>query len=264
MPDMEKPFSIYCDASGQGLGYVLMQDDHVVAYASRQLRTHEEKYPTQDLELAAVVHALKIWRHYIIGKRCEVYSDHKSLKYIFTQPDLNLRQQRWSELIKDYDLGINYHPGKANVVADALSRRSHLNMLATRELLPEFCTEFEKLNIGWVLNAEVIEMEVDSLLEQDIRKGQHEDAKIQEIKEQIKEDKAPGFSIDDQGTLRYKKRICISEIKEIRESILRESQELAYSIHPGSTKMYHDLKSRYWWYGMKRAIAEYVALCDNC
>jgi hypothetical protein len=117
-----------------------MQDGHVVAYASRQLRKHEEKYPTHDLELAAVVHALKIWRHYIIGKRCEVYSDHKSLKYIFTQPDLNLRQRRWLELFKDYDLGINYHPDKANVVADALSIRSHLNMLATRELLPEFRT----------------------------------------------------------------------------------------------------------------------------
>jgi hypothetical protein len=140
MPDMGRPFSIYCDASGQGLGCVLMQDGHVVAYASRQLRKHEEKYPTHDMELAAVVHALKIWRQYIIGKRCKVYSDHKSLKYIFTQPDLNLRQRRWLELIKDYDLGINYHPGKANVVADALSKRSHLNMLATRELLPEFCT----------------------------------------------------------------------------------------------------------------------------
>jgi hypothetical protein len=92
MHDMEKPFSIYCDASGQGLGCVLMQDGHIVVYASRQLRKHEEMYLTHDLELAAVVHALKIWRHYIIGKRCEVYSDHKSLKYIFTRPDLNLRQ----------------------------------------------------------------------------------------------------------------------------------------------------------------------------
>jgi hypothetical protein len=121
MPNMEKPFSVYCDASEQGLGCVLMQDGHVVAYASRQLRKHEEHYPTQDLELATVVHALKIWRHYLIDKRCEIYSDHKSLKYIFTQPDLNLRQIRWLELIKDYDLGINYHPGKANVVAAALS-----------------------------------------------------------------------------------------------------------------------------------------------
>jgi ribonuclease HI len=92
MPDIEKPFSIYCDASGQGLGCVLMQNGHVVVYASRQFRKHEEKYPNHDLELTAMVHALKIWRHYIIGKRCEVYSDHKSLKYIFTQPDLNLRK----------------------------------------------------------------------------------------------------------------------------------------------------------------------------
>jgi hypothetical protein len=92
MPDMERPFSIYCDASGQGLGCVLMQDCHILAYASRQLRKHEEKYLTHDLKLAAIVNTLKIWRHYIIGMRCEVYSDQKSLKYIFTQPDLNLRQ----------------------------------------------------------------------------------------------------------------------------------------------------------------------------
>jgi hypothetical protein len=120
MPNMEKLFSIYCDASGQGLGCVLMQDDHVVTYAPRQLGKHEVHYPTHNLELAAIVHALKIWRHYLMGKRCVLYTDHKSLKYIFTQSTLNLRQRRWLELIKDYDLGINYHPRKANVVADAL------------------------------------------------------------------------------------------------------------------------------------------------
>ena len=108
LPDVTKKFDIYCDASRQGLGCVLMQEGQVVAYASRQLRKHEENYPTHDLELAAVVHALKIWRHYLIGHRCEIYSDHKSLKYIFTQNDLNLRQRRWLELIKDYDLGINF------------------------------------------------------------------------------------------------------------------------------------------------------------
>jgi hypothetical protein len=171
MPDIEKPFLIYCDASAQGLGCVLMQDVHVVAYASRPLRKHEEKYLAHDLELVAMLHALKIWRHYIIGKRCEVYSDHKSLKYIFTQPYLNLRQRIWLKLIKNYDLGINYHLGKADVVVDALSRRSHLNMLETRELLPEFCKEFEKPNLEWVSNTEVITMEVDSTLEHDIQKG---------------------------------------------------------------------------------------------
>jgi hypothetical protein len=127
MPDMENPFSIYCDASGHGLGCVLMQDGHMVAYASRQLRKHEVNYLTHDLQLAAVVHALKIWRHCLMGKRCEVYTDNKSLKYIFTQSNLNLRQRRWLELIKDYDLGINYNLGKANVVADALSRRFHVS-----------------------------------------------------------------------------------------------------------------------------------------
>jgi hypothetical protein len=129
MPDIQKSFSIYCDASRQGLGCVLMQEGHVVAYASRQLRKHEVNYPTHDLELAVVVHALKIWRHYLIGKKTEIYTDHKSLKYIFTQQDLNLHQRRWLELIKDYDLNINYHLGKANVVADALSRKSYCNVL---------------------------------------------------------------------------------------------------------------------------------------
>jgi hypothetical protein len=108
---------------------VLMQDGHVVAYASHQLRKYEVNYLTHDLELAAIVHVLKIWRHYLMGNRCELYTDHKSLKYIFTQSNLNLRQIRWLELIKDYDLEINYHPVKANVVANALSRRSHVSQL---------------------------------------------------------------------------------------------------------------------------------------
>ena len=99
-----------------------MQDGKVVAYASRQLRKHEENYPTHDLELAAVIHALKECRHFLLGNRCEIYTNHKSRKNIFTQPELNLRQRRWLELVKDYDVGIHYHPGKANVVADALSR----------------------------------------------------------------------------------------------------------------------------------------------
>jgi hypothetical protein len=105
-----------------------MQEGRVIAYASRQLRQHELNYPTHDLELAAVVHALKIWRHYLFGQRCDIYIDHKSLKYIFTWSELNMRQRRWLELVKDYDLEIHYHPGKAIVVADALSRKSYVNM----------------------------------------------------------------------------------------------------------------------------------------
>jgi hypothetical protein len=137
LPDLTKKFGIHCDASRQGLGCVLMQEGHVVCYASRQLRKHEENYPTRDLEQAAIVHALKIWRHYLIGHHCEIYSDHKSLKYIFTQDDLNLRQHRWLELIKDYDLGINYHPGKTNVVADPLSRKKYCNTTFAKIMQPD-------------------------------------------------------------------------------------------------------------------------------
>jgi hypothetical protein len=165
MPNMEKPFSIYCDASGQGLGCVLMQDGHVVAYASWQLRKHEVNYPTHDLKLATIVHALKIWRHILMGKRCELYMDHKSLKYIFAQSDLNLRQRRWSELIKDYDLRINYHLGKAILVADALSQRSHANHFIVKSIPSELCDDFAKLKI--VANTEVVEMEVGQEIQRD-------------------------------------------------------------------------------------------------
>jgi hypothetical protein len=133
-------------------------------------------YLTHDLELATVVHVIKIWRHYLMGKRCELYTNHKSLKYMFMQPDLNLRQMRWLELIKDYDHGINYHPEKANVIADALSRRSDANHLIVKSIPSELCDEFSKLKI--MANTEVIEMEVSSSLLQEIRKGQLEDKKI--------------------------------------------------------------------------------------
>jgi hypothetical protein len=178
MSDMEKSFSIYCDASGKGLGCVLMQNDRVVAYASRQLRKHEVNYPTHDLELADVVHALKIWRHYLMGKSCEMYTDHKSLKYIFTESNLNLRQRIWLELIKDYDLEINYHPGKANMVTDTLSRRSHVSQLVVDSMPFELCEEFDKLNLTIVANIEAMEMEVGSSLLQEIQKDQVEDEKI--------------------------------------------------------------------------------------
>ncbi|KAI3732759.1 hypothetical protein L1987_63967 [Smallanthus sonchifolius] len=123
LPEGNEDLVVYSDASGQGLGCVLMQRGRVIAYASRQLKVHEVNYPTHDLELAAVVFALKFWRHYLYGVKFTIYSDHKSLKYFFEQKELNMRQRRWLELLKDYDCEIMYHPGKANVVADALSRK---------------------------------------------------------------------------------------------------------------------------------------------
>jgi hypothetical protein len=168
------------------------------------------------------------------------------------------------ELIKDYDLGINYHPGNANVVADALSLRSHVSQLVVDSMPFELCEEFDKLNLMIAANTEAMEMVVGSSLLQEIQRGHLEDEKVQEIKRNIREEKSPGFLEDDEGVLWYKGRICVPNVKELKDKILCESHEFAYSIHHGGNKMYHDLKATYWWYGMKRDVAEYVALCDTC
>ena len=124
VPKQGQRYTVYCDASKDGLGCVLMQSGRVVAYGSRQLKNHKQNYPTHDMELTTIVLALKIWRHYLYGEQFEVFLDHKSLKYIFTQRDLNMRQRRWMKYLEDYDFTLHYHLGKANVVADALSRKS--------------------------------------------------------------------------------------------------------------------------------------------
>ncbi|GJR58940.1 putative reverse transcriptase domain-containing protein [Tanacetum coccineum] len=126
LPDGVEDFVVYCDASNQGLGCILMQRGKVIAYASRQLKIHEKNYTTHDLELGAVVFALKTWRHYLYGTKSVIYTDHKSLQHIFDQKELNMRQRRWIELFSDYECEIRYHPGKANVVADALSRKERV------------------------------------------------------------------------------------------------------------------------------------------
>ncbi|GJX33307.1 putative reverse transcriptase domain-containing protein [Tanacetum coccineum] len=128
-------FVVYCDASHQGLGAVLIQREKVIAYASRQHNPNEENYTTHDLELGAVVFALKIWRHYLYGTKCTVFIDHKSLQHILDQKELNIRQRRWLELLADYDCEIHYHPGKVNVAADALSRKERIKPLRVRSLV---------------------------------------------------------------------------------------------------------------------------------
>jgi ribonuclease HI len=262
LPDIRKDFTIYCDASRQGLGCVLMQEGRVVAYASRQLKTHEQNYPTHDLELAAVVHALKIWRYYLIGNKCEIYTDQKSLKYIFTQPDLNLRQRRWLELIKNYNLEIHYHPSKANVVADALSRKAYCHHLVTQK--PELSEEMKKLNLTIVPHSLNYNLSIHPVLDDQIKEAQKDDGELMKIKNQTGENKAPDFRVDQYGTLWFKKRLCVPEQGHHRNTIMDEAYNSAYSIHPGATKMYVDIREKYWWKGMKGDIARFVAQCDVC
>ena len=147
LPEGTEDFVIYSDASHQGLGCVLMQRGKVIAYASRQLKPHEKNYPTHDLELAAVIFALKLWRHYLYGTSCQIFTDHQSLKYLFTQKELNSRQRRWLELMKDYELSIQYHPGMANVVTDALSRKSSGNLCYLMTSQRALIREMENLEL---------------------------------------------------------------------------------------------------------------------
>jgi hypothetical protein len=222
-PDIEKPFDVYCDASGSGLGCVLMQEGRVIAYASRQLRRHEEHYPTHDLELAAVVCALKIWRHYLLGNICHLYTVHKSLKYIFTQSELNMRQRRWLELIKDYDLEIHYHPGKANVVADALSHKASCQCLTIRTPNTTLCQEMEKLNLGIVQQGTVTNLKLESVLLQRIIDAQRSDKAMKYIHEKMQASKANCFRKDNQGLIWFKDRIVVPKDAEVHQQILDEA-----------------------------------------
>ncbi|WVZ75572.1 LOW QUALITY PROTEIN: hypothetical protein U9M48_023611 [Paspalum notatum var. saurae] len=188
-PDVTKPFDVYCDASGNGLGCVFMQEGRVIAYASRQLRKHEANYPTHDLELAAVVHALKIWRHYLLGNTCHIYTDHKCLKYILTKPELNMRQQLWFELIKDYDLEIHYHLGKANVVADALSRKAHCNVIEARPTARVICCEMHEIEMPTEQHAELYSLIIEPTIRDQIIAAQKQDKGVAHIREGIHEKK---------------------------------------------------------------------------
>ena len=175
-----------------------------------------------------------------------------------------MRLRRWLELIKDYDLSIQYHPGKANVVADALSRKAGSLNVTLKERLPALCEEMEGLGLEIVEPGYLANLEVKPTLADDIKKAQKGHKSIEGLKRKVREDKAPGFSIDEQGVLWYGKRLCVPNKAELKDLIQQEAHDTPYSIHPGGTKMYQDIQERFWWHGMKREIGSYVAKSDVC
>nr|GEV23017.1 reverse transcriptase domain-containing protein [Tanacetum cinerariifolium] len=222
LPEGSENFVVYCDASHKGLGAVLMQKEKVIAYASRQLKVHEKNYTTHDLELGAVVFALKMWRHYLYGTKCVVFTDHKSLQHILDQKELNMRQRRWLELLSDYDCKIRYHPGKANVVADALSRKERRKPLRVRSLVMIIGLNLLKK----ILNAQSKARKEEYFINEDLH------GMINKLEPRAN------------GTLCLNNRSWIPCIGDLRALIMHESHKSKYSIHLGSDKMYQDLKRK--------------------
>ncbi|GJZ08074.1 putative reverse transcriptase domain-containing protein [Tanacetum coccineum] len=216
-----------------------MQRGKVIPYAARQLKIHEENYTTHDLELGTVVFALKIWRHYLYGTKSVIYTNHKSLQHIFSQKELNMRQRRWIELFSDYDCEIRYHPGKANVVADALSRKERVKPKRVRAM-------------NMILQSSI----KDRILAAQ-KEAVDEFAVLQKGLDEMIEQRSD-------GTLYYLDRIWVPLKGEVRTLIMDEAYKSKYSVHLGADKMYYDLRDRYWWPGMKKDIAEYVSKCLTC
>ncbi|GJX15249.1 putative reverse transcriptase domain-containing protein [Tanacetum coccineum] len=206
------------------------------------LRKHVKNYTTHDLELGAVVFALKIWRHYLYRTKTVIYTDHKSLQYIFDQKDLNMRQRRWIELLSDYECEIKYHPGKANVVADALSRKERLKPRRVRAM---------SITIHSGLKAKILE-------------AQGEASKDLKAPAEWLRGLVTHFEQQNDGGIYFFDRIWIPSVGGVRKLIMNEAHTYRYSIHPGADKMYYDLRDLYWWPGMKRDVAEYVSRCLTC
>jgi hypothetical protein len=212
--DIKKSFDVYCDASDTSIGGVLMQDGRAITYASLQLRCHEEHYPTHDLELLAVIHTLKVCMHYLLGSLVHIYIDHKNLKYLFTQSDLNMRQQRWLELIKDYELEIHYRPGKANVVTDTLSRKHRCNHIADQS--HSLCCDPEEPSLRVVPHDRLNNIALIPSIKQDIIAAQRTDVGMSHLRQKMELREAQYFRQDADGVIWFKNRLMVPKDFELR------------------------------------------------
>ncbi|GJW15618.1 putative reverse transcriptase domain-containing protein [Tanacetum coccineum] len=251
LPEGSEDFIVYCDASKKGLGAVLMKREKVISYASRQLKIHEKNYTTHDLKLEAVMFSLKLWRHYLYGTKCTVFTDHKSLQHILNQKELNMRQRRWLELLSDYDCEIRYHPRKANVVADALSRKEREPPLRVRALV---------MTIGLNLPKRILDAQTEAQKPENI-KNEDVGGMLVENSKDLEKFRTEKLEPRADGTLCFNGRSWLPCYGDLRTVIMHESHKSKYSIHPGSDKMYQDMKKLYWWPNMKANIATYVSKC---
>jgi hypothetical protein len=234
-----------------------MQNGCVITCASRQFRRHEEQYPTLDIEHLAVVHALKVWRHYLLGNLVNIYTDHKSLKYLFTQAYLNMRHRRWLELIKDYELEIHYHPGKANVMADVLSCKYHFNNFMAQPL--RSCCDPEEPSLYVVPHGALNNIALIPTIKEYVIAAQRTDIGMFYIQRRLELGEAKCFREDADGVLWFKDLLVVPIDLELRCKVMDQSHCSRYSINPGM-----NLKKNFWWTRMKREIAKYVAECDIC
>ncbi|GFS34403.1 hypothetical protein Acr_00g0033850 [Actinidia rufa] len=241
----------------------------VVAYESRQLKIHEKNYPTHDLELAAVVFALKSWRHCLYGEKFEVFSNYKSLKYIFSQKDLNLRQRCWMEYLDDYDFDLQYHQGKANVMVDALSRKvpgklaKVASLAITEWKMMDEIREFGVDLVDCTGRAKVYGLVAQPTLVNQVIEAQSIDDEVEVVRDKlVMGEEQPGWVLHlDQG-LKFQGKFFVP--MSCRQEVLKEFHHSRLAVHPEGTKMYHDLRRQFWWKGMKHDVAQFLSRCLTC
>jgi hypothetical protein len=241
--DPNESFVVCTDACKEGIGGILTQNGHVIGYVSRKLKEHERNYATHDLELASIVHTLRMWRHYLMGKKFELRTDHIGLKYLFEQPTSNARKTRWVEFLSEYDFDIKHIKGKENKFSDALSRRVHL------------------------MHATVVNMhqsDLKSIILNDLVRDQHYLRVKENLQQGYVQQKIKEYEIKEDKLLMHKNRIYVPSSGELRNLVLKEMHDVPYAGHPGYQKMITTVRSQFFWPGNEEGCFHYIARCMEC